>query len=483
MKLPELHIDVLLSIVQYLGAPDIIHLGQTCRTFYDLCEGWTVWKGALDYMNVENAVFPSTLSLSSQDSSLTQLRRDATAPARFIHLLKNHPTHNEKWKRNPLPPHLRRVMNPSITGEKYNTVVLVAGGRIVVTGSSAFLSLWDLDGDTPQLVYSWEFTVYHIIGVCLSRQRYLRVVAVSPTIVDRQMELRIFDFDYSTSTPMGIYSLNWELEGDSGVFFPMHTLSGDHFLYSYKGVLFIWNFVRDTWSSWSIINEDYEELFVDVRSNIVIFISRKSVSGWRPNLQIATSRAKAKAEPQPITPEFIFEVPNLPLGIDQPDYQGDRMWNREAIWYESTDFSRIFDIASMENGALNYTFSTYEIHLPGSDGDPGRVEFICRDHLPLNTVAAVETAVNAYRISNGKLFKIFSNEGTVQIAFRHDPRFPTSQFELEEDPCFQVDLGLLDVPAGDTLGIGAFSFDPVSGKLCHLINDGEAIAVLDYLPQ
>ncbi|PPQ70037.1 hypothetical protein CVT24_003804 [Panaeolus cyanescens] len=479
MELLELDLDVILTIIQHIDPADIIRLGQTCRVFRSICEESAIWIAALRRMRRNSSVYPPTLPPWNY-TSLAQIQREITAPDRFISLLKNH--HKRSGVGNAaLEPQHRRIIHPLVSEEiYYNTVVLVSGGRVLVTGSVRYLSIWDLTQDIPRELYTWDFGVYHIVGVCPTEQGYLRIVAVSPVIVGREIDLAIFDFDYATSKPQGRYTLKWELDGDAGVFFPMHTLVGDQFIYTYKGVLFIWNFIEDTWSSWSIIDEGYEELFVEPTSNLIIFISRKAVSGWRPDPRISVSRHMAKASPKPLKPEFVVDIPNLPPGVDQANYAGDRMWNREAIWYKSSDFSCLFDIASMDEGQTNYTFSSYEIHVPTSR-ESGRVEFISKSLLPLGGPASSETAVNAYRISNGKFFKIWSNEGRIQLAFRDDPRTPADR--LEEDRYIQVDLSIPDILDAETLGIGAFSFDPVSGRLCHIDEDNNVIVVLDYLPQ
>ncbi|KAJ3518099.1 hypothetical protein NMY22_g13827 [Coprinellus aureogranulatus] len=138
--------DLLIQVLCYLDAIDIIAVRSTCRKFYRASLSKTVWMAALDRACDEHGIYKPSFPMEKM--STTELEHAVAAPRRFVKAVEDLPWAHPRE----LPPYqkvLGQLTAPlNANGEPEErfyagSAFLVPGGRFLVTFGS-HVCLWDL---------------------------------------------------------------------------------------------------------------------------------------------------------------------------------------------------------------------------------------------------------------------------------------------------------------------------------------------------
>ncbi|PPR06720.1 hypothetical protein CVT24_013040 [Panaeolus cyanescens] len=470
MKITALPVDIILLITEQVDALDIISLGKTCRTLHNICSQHVVWTSTVRRIRNEDVTFPSLLPDHGLD--LARLQREATAPARFIALLKKTYNANESLS----PQSVRYITSLSLDpNEELKTIRLLPGGHLLLTASNTALRIWDVDAQVPFLVHMWSLNVVDILMISRTRDGDLRVAVIVRDSVDSHPQLRILDFNYP-SCGFKVYSCamrEWDFPDN----FPLYTLSLDYFVFIKGPFLHVWNFALDQYARWSIPAQMYERMDSESSPQMIIFMSNTKLYGWKPRLPPHSPNSSVQV--QELVPDF--ELPVIPAR-----YGVDTIRCGLATWYGSTEYSLIFDVATKMAYDSNYTFSSFEVTPPSPDR-LGGVRLLSVETLPKDPDPGLRMQLYVYRRAHNRLFKMWYNEleappTCYTVAFRDNPRTPSENFA--DDPSVEVRLLLPDRMPLDTdeEPMADANLDPSSGRLCFMKRDGDFVGIIDYLP-
>ncbi|KDR79865.1 hypothetical protein GALMADRAFT_136452 [Galerina marginata CBS 339.88] len=146
-----LGLDILINVITFLRAPDIICLRLTCKTLRASTEHRIVWLNALEQMMEEHHIPKATFPTDSMDRQ--GLEHIALSPAQFSSII-------EKSSDSELHPRSIRTLPDHISKQElskhgivsvggYRDMLLAPGGRFLVTSRIApdyktLVQLWDL---------------------------------------------------------------------------------------------------------------------------------------------------------------------------------------------------------------------------------------------------------------------------------------------------------------------------------------------------
>ncbi|KDR79839.1 hypothetical protein GALMADRAFT_241929 [Galerina marginata CBS 339.88] len=468
---PNLH----LQIFFLLDAIDVISIRQSCKTFSETSLRKEVWTTVLRNMCYQNTVFAPTFSID--DMSVSELEKAATAPARMLSRLENHQKSSHK---TPLKPHRTRYFSPEDDEVNFDSVFLVPGGRFLVTGSLDGLKLWDLSSfsneNAPQIVMSWLFPLNTVFGIKPTAGREGLILAAGRESTDGD-NLEIVIYEYSPSSPSAEERV-CEIGADDD--FSAYTLSTDYFIRIQEHILHVWNFRDDTAASWIMPDDTCEAVMLD-GVDTIIAIGRRSLAGWKiPNLE---KRSATSQGPYAVIPPlFVVAVDKVSGLLKKQISRSELRWKLFAEWYDTNDITRVYDIASKRPKDDRYTLETYQIHTPSS-GIPGyrdeyKVSLKSTTEIPRSedSKADPEMVISDHHICNGRTVKCWSNRGFLQV---HVPAGPGLSWSFHGD--IDTDISVAPGSSQTTSGLDEFSFDPVSGSLCHLVDDCSSLAVLDFI--
>ncbi|KAI4521248.1 hypothetical protein K525DRAFT_201726 [Schizophyllum commune Loenen D] len=319
--------SILMNLMAQMQPEDIISLRQTCKTLKAVTNHRAVWTAALERTCFANKIFGPTFDVSSM--SLEALERAATAPFRFFRLLTRKergededeefedrldrlygemfggtmpryspmtrekemtPTRTHKLRLPPLPAELAAVLAnqpapPQITSarkptkkgkapppapskeDEFRSILLVPGGRFLLTCSRLFIHIWDLK-DASGKVPLFSMQIKDILGLSahpealnytfelkecarMSQSNSLRFIAAMtphPSLSRPQVkklhpggvEVRV------------IRRLGYDAEDSPRI----HVVSDAVVAFSAKKVVALWNFTNNTAAAWEAFDSN-----------------------------------------------------------------------------------------------------------------------------------------------------------------------------------------------------------------------------------
>ncbi|KAL1704074.1 hypothetical protein EV121DRAFT_206599 [Schizophyllum commune] len=141
--LQDVPFDLTVEILKYLPPLDVLAVRKSCRSLRDASHDRSLWIGLVDSACAEHDMFLG--GGVYEDLSLTQLEHAATSPARFLRCIPPSPALLEG--RCMEPRYLKIHEETSVPSPRVLlslNMLLVRGGRYLLTCSRNCIALWDL---------------------------------------------------------------------------------------------------------------------------------------------------------------------------------------------------------------------------------------------------------------------------------------------------------------------------------------------------
>ncbi|KAF9052079.1 hypothetical protein BJ165DRAFT_1452520 [Panaeolus papilionaceus] len=523
MPFHDLPLDIYISICSFLDGLDILALGQTCSVLRAATEERSVWTRALKYAITENQISAATCC-DYYDLELDKLKDVATGPSRIRAKLRqgqlpnpqtmDAPLMNFTYKRivhagPPSNPEVDRLLVGNLR-RTFSRLCLIPGGRFLIAYSHPEVYFYDLglgfsvktQLDEPIRVpydESWLFMPSPSadgkeIRLAISR------TAFSPDMTETVAEASVIRFILEEpNRPPHVKRQTTTLEVPFASNPEFFTIACDLLIYSYSPntgiapgpcILNVWNFMDDTFASWSIPKANHLELFYD--SGHVVMIDSKFLRGWK----IPPLRPRKLSNPIPL--QDIPETFNIPLKLNATVEASDSgsEFNLECErvydWYSTFKPLDVFQIKSQEDDFSTWT--TYTIQSRSSKQstvassvvldphDKVVVEHPYKFQISSNSHGGSLSVVsNPFLVCNDSIVRCFTY-GRQPCATISSP-MAGDECSNDSEPERMVELGVLeDVPLSkDLYSRVDFAFDPFSGRFAYISEHEESIVILDYL--
>ncbi|PPQ80891.1 hypothetical protein CVT25_001900 [Psilocybe cyanescens] len=307
----------------------------------------------------------------------------------------------------------------------------------------------------------------------------IRIAALSSPVSEELLapipQYHIFEHQLGSSpTATKIYKAN--VPQRSGALM-LRFLSGDIFVEIHGPCIYMWDIARNVWFSWKHGLKAVQAAFIN--HGKVILTDMEWVRCWK----IPGYRAWVlfdKLMPGDFAPHFISPI-NQP---SSPIYHLARnhlsVCRASSSWYNGLSVvPLLFDIIEAGSSSEYFTVS-YSIHGgAGSYGDTDeRIDATATALIQDLNYGDLPIAWDSWRMLNGQTFKCFSNFDTIQLAVSGDKVTKAAEkvYSYYDPVVNLVNTG------NNLLQHGEFSFDPMSGRLCHAsLSDEGSIVVLDFL--
>ncbi|KAL1751962.1 hypothetical protein FB107DRAFT_293516 [Schizophyllum commune] len=319
--------SILLNLMAQAQPEDIISLRQTCKTLKAVTNHRTVWTAALERTCFANKIFGPTFDVSSM--SLEALERAATAPFRFFRLLtrkergededeefedridrlygemfggemlryspmarekKMTPTRTHKLRLPPLPAELAAVLanqpdspqTPSARKatkkgkapppapskeDEFRSILLVPGGRFLLTCSRLFIHIWDLK-DASVKTPLFMMQIKDILGLSAHPEALNYTFELTECARTPQANSLLFIAAMAPHPSLGrpqvkklhpggvevrvVRRLGYDAEGSPRI----HVVSDAVVAFSAEKVVALWNFTNNTAAAWEAFDSN-----------------------------------------------------------------------------------------------------------------------------------------------------------------------------------------------------------------------------------
>ncbi|KAF8958154.1 hypothetical protein BDZ97DRAFT_1842780 [Flammula alnicola] len=300
-----LNSDIFINVMRFLQPPEIIVVRKTCKTLYSASHRRIVWLDALNRVMEEHGLFKPTYHLDSMTDS--QLEQAALFPWKFSFMVN---TSNGV----PLRPRAHRILVNSLMnddterieqaqredGRDFATIMLVPGGRFLLTTSDAYsvgsyVKLWDLGQPgtrlLPVLVATTVLESHCVVYATAPTQDGLGIRIVSTFDAENQMQADPYKIKVHEIFPVSPSPVFREI-GAIKVRRHLTCLSicGDRIIFTIFGIalrpsfVVVWDFVRHLTSTFRPYFGAPTE--VQIHDKYAILGLAKSLSIWEiPPLQ------------------------------------------------------------------------------------------------------------------------------------------------------------------------------------------------------
>ncbi|PPR06369.1 hypothetical protein CVT24_002482 [Panaeolus cyanescens] len=437
MPFHDLPPDVYFTICSFLDALDILALGQTCTILRSATEERSVWLTALNHAMSQNQIFAGTYS-GHLALDLETLKDAATAPSRVLNkLLQGGPTD--------LP-----ERNPPVLKYKKKHVISTA----------------DLDRDPDDAEGDDEV----------------------PESGGSVAEISIMRFMMEDQPPI-VKCQTTKLEVARASDPEYFTVVGDLFIYTYipPGQAFVtfivnvWNFMEDTFASWSTPFDFFLELFYD--DGHVVMIEQNSFRGWKiPPLHPRRGQG-------PIPVQTIPETFKIPIHAN-PTFTPRIECERAYDWYNTHRPLQAFTFKDSDTEPNAHVWTTYSVQTThpqstsATDNPPLHHKTISAHPLKSRFPRAghMDTIVsNPLFLCNDAIVRLFANRGRPYAAVG----LPHTGSQDDSGPLPEV---MVELEMLQELSLCAslysrvhFAFDVFSGRFAYISQPSHQIVVLDYL--
>ncbi|KAJ7136635.1 hypothetical protein C8R44DRAFT_767532 [Mycena epipterygia] len=455
--------DVIIRIMSYTGVPGIIALRQVSTSLSRACYQRIVWIEVLRAACVERNIFLPSFPIS--EMTLPQLEHAATASPCFLARI-----HREfsKISPSPLRPFSTRILfSFDSATECFKNMILVPGGRFLLTTCGRNVRLWDLGFHCGISV-----NPFPVASVDVGHSSILSIAAIQSSTNVRELLVLVISREPSVSGFLDVYRIFPSATQPQFMLFASAPVSScDPYLQSFSerhvvvdddDHIVLWNFVDDKWMRW---DEDSENLYkISMCNDTLVALNDGKI-------QLMTippfDPRQSDKEPPSKNPGLILNV------AVEPECSSYKNTTQAFGGSESTIYSPMhFDIQHIDEDAHERVIQHYLLKVVengGKNGLPG-----CLPILVAKTVFAEENIVQL----SSRLHWI--NEETVQFSWT---TFATdvvhTHIATEDSPQgFSGELGV-----GADTSDGDFMFCPFSGRLCVRVTagSGHEIRIMDYL--
>ncbi|KAF9052080.1 hypothetical protein BJ165DRAFT_930445 [Panaeolus papilionaceus] len=382
----------------------------------------------------------------------------------------------------------------------FSRLCLIPGGRFLFAYSHPELRLYDLDtGLQPQKGVNEILCIpcnddWMFLSAPSSDGKEIRLVVAQDGYSHHFAEVSVMRFivDDADCAP-SLINKTTRLEVSHPSDPDYFTLVHDLFIYTYipRGpatgtcIVNVWNFIEDTFASWSIPNHNYVEFYYD--SGYVVMIEKHFLRGWKmPPLR---PRDGQNAIPIQDIPESF----RTPLNNDTPKTRllPQPQCKRPYDWYNSFHPLEVFTFRGQNSDS--HTWTTHTIRQTSAEVSTSTSALQPQDKIvvthsvlsqfPRRITPSISRYItdNPFFICNDYAVRLFAYNQrpfAVLIPLLFVDEDPTDR---ELSPVVELQL-LEDLPMRPSLHSRVhFTFDPFSGRLVYISECHDTIAVLDYL--
>ncbi|KAJ7308668.1 hypothetical protein DFH08DRAFT_1088372 [Mycena albidolilacea] len=243
--------DVILIILGFLSPHNVLSLRTVSQLMSDATRERSVWIGLLRDLCIQHDIY--TPSFSLPEMSLEELEHAATAPRRFSSHLRS-----EFAQGGLVGPSSVRCLDPLPTGEEFEHMRLLPGGRFLLTSHKTRINLWDLgnhvSGPTHHAIASFEIpgaAAIKSLRTRASRSSSEALVIISTTDAESNFCVHIFCVfppasipQFTPLAPVLVLPLfNDDFPGVLGT-------TSRHVVIATAFTTVLWDFIDDAWVSW-----------------------------------------------------------------------------------------------------------------------------------------------------------------------------------------------------------------------------------------
>ncbi|KAJ7152178.1 hypothetical protein C8R43DRAFT_479210 [Mycena crocata] len=264
--------DVLIAIMGFLDPQDILALRPVSKSlFHATCER-SVWIDTLRRVCIQHDVYGPSFPLT--EMSLAQLEHAATAGRRFRSRLRH--DFSQQWV---VWPHSVRFLQSSFVGDDFENLRLLSGGRFLLTTRGCVLQMWDLGLHLPADAFKTDpIASLPIEGITAINSARARASHLGPEVL-----VFVGSTEYTKLFHVHVFSIHPAAANPQfKPFAPVLTLpvnddwpailgtTSRHIAITTGYTVVLWDFITDSWISWSQEPTEFDDTFYLCNGNVVL---------------------------------------------------------------------------------------------------------------------------------------------------------------------------------------------------------------------
>ncbi|KAF8205274.1 hypothetical protein K438DRAFT_1964356 [Mycena galopus ATCC 62051] len=263
--LSALPVDIIMTVIGLLPPHDIL---SVCKLMLNVTRERSVWIEALRRLCIQYDIYMP--SFQWQRMSLDELEYAATASCRFsLHLRAEFARHRL------VLPHSIRHLDPRHIGEEFENMRFIPGGRFLLTTNGTTIKLWDLGkhANCPTQHAIASVDVGGTTSITTLRTRAFHsssevLIILSTTGSD--FRVHVFTIFPPASTPEFILFAPVLVLPETGKFPGILGATSRHVVVETAFNTVLWDFVEDTWISWSRDPTEIDNTIYLCNNNVVL---------------------------------------------------------------------------------------------------------------------------------------------------------------------------------------------------------------------
>ncbi|KAJ6586325.1 hypothetical protein DFH09DRAFT_1143126 [Mycena vulgaris] len=468
--------DVLIRIMSHTSVLDIIALRQVCKSLLTASYQRVLWIEALQELSTQRNIFLSSFPIP--EMTLPQLEHATTAGLRFLARMRR------SFKTCPTSVTIRPLSTRFLSSldsptESFKNIVLVPGGRFLITSCGKNVRLWDLGFHCGSVLNPFPIASIDI------GHAYIARIAITQSSANRQEILvLVISRESPVAGYLNVYRLcpsaehiEFSLLAVAPVAdgFPnLKLFSERHIGVTDNDYILLWNFIEDTWVRWKIfeVPADIHQISI-CNGNMVVLVSDEQ-SGEIRLIDFYPLPPRQTGPPGYATIGSVLRVATEPNSFAActrftPSFNGAETVGESTVHFDVKHHRLDVDEIAMAHYVLR------PVENSGKDGMPG-----C-----LPVVVGMTRSLGIGRDTTLSSCLHWINEETIQISWATSEyiatnisgSYPRTKAELPGEPI----SGVLHV--GAKMANGEFGLCPFSGRLCIRTRaaDGYEARILDYL--
>nr|GAT54696.1 predicted protein [Mycena chlorophos] len=350
----ELPTDVLILILAFLSATDLLNLRKVCKLVHSITRERSVWVNALRSASREHDVYGPAFSLAGMSNA--ELEGAATACARFSRRLRRAFAATDLPPRPVAPYSVRTIVSPS-GGEEFENLRFVPGGRFILSSHQHILRVWDAGTfkrtSTSTLLASYEFPSGGYLRSVRTRASPFSeeeaLVLATSVVKERYFHIHMIRMK-PTATGIELVPLCDDLV------LPMTSIEPPTFLGSTSRhiavatdtAVVLWNFVQDTWISWAQHRTDWEDALYFCDKHIITVHADNSALSFSlmPTLKPRIEDAAPELTELPVTGRFDLQRDLNEDGLPNPERLHMCVCGMTLVFHGRESAPLYFDVVS-----------------------------------------------------------------------------------------------------------------------------------------
>ncbi|KAF7316460.1 F-box domain-containing protein [Mycena indigotica] len=340
----ELPVDVLIHVLSFLPASDLLSLRRVCRFLRAVTNERSVWINALRSYCKQHNVYGSSFPVAEMSNG--ELKSAATGCTRFNAHMRRvfalSPADNSE-----IAPLATRVLqNPLEPREEFDNLRFVPGGRFVLSSHQNLVRVWDAgtQGGTPVVgpIASYEIPAITRIRSVRTRASPVaqdEILVVVTSVLDHfAFRLHVFRFRPTACPPKlepFCEDLVLPIFDDVPIFLGS---TNRHIAVATNSRVLLWNIVKDTWVCWEQPHTHLEDA-IYVCDNHIVTIRADSAEVYLSPMPSLKPRKDSDTAPfvnLPVTSTFQLHR------IARPDEQLNTCVSGITLVFQGRETSPLF---------------------------------------------------------------------------------------------------------------------------------------------